>query len=678
MNQKQFTKVLASKSDLSVKSARKLVEAFGDSIESALINGERVVYSNFGSFYLVNYPSKTIHHPAFGNKKKTIMLATNAVKWMPSDNIKDLVDHHLEAKSATSFGSTKIIKETKKNAGISERKALEISETEKKEIEKTFRSPAQIMPEDEIVEIPIRVTKSAWVDLPVPSAKNSTVEKELIPFSKNSSQISYLNLVGAKIPDHILCLVPEELARRTKVVPISLKDEILILGMADPNDHETLSMIRKIVRKKISPRLVSENDLDKIFDQYSKLSAPVSMPSVVSAESGAREGPVSRIINLILKRAVRDLATTIHFDPNNRDISVRFRIGGKLIERMTIDKSLEKSVVSRLKSLTKISKKTLSPNRNFFSIDIDGTPEEFELLSIITTDGEKLTIHIKDRLKELEKITELELRETDYVKITSTVARAGLTLVASRSEKERQRVFYALADYLFSEGLDIITLENSPALTLPGINQIDIASENNIDYDTTLTQVSKFDCDVVMIDQLPAGDFANKILSLFTDKIIIAGVNADDSFDALTQIFNRGVTSQALARTLNLVIATASIKKVCKFCKTPEKPGRETVHILREIISHLPFDERSRLRRLGSNFSHGLGCAKCNQTGHLGTISLFETLVSTEKIFDLIVKNSDFELIKKEATRTGFTNLSIDGVIKALIGETTIEEVFRK
>ncbi len=394
MNQKQFTKLLASKTDLSVKSARKLVGAFGDSIETALKKGERVVYSNFGSFYLVNYPSKTINHPAFGNKKKTIMLATNAVKWMPSDNIKDLVDHHLKSESATSFGSTKKINAAKKSAGFDGGKAIEITEAERAELEKRLEEELLIEKKNKkehhspsrqnTVEIPIRVIKKGWLDLPfthVPLA-----EKEIVPFAKKSLQIKYLNLSEAKIPENILCLIPEKLARRTKVVPVDLKDEILILGMADPHDHDTIAMIKKIVGKKISPHLVSASDLEKIFAQYGNLSTPIT-PSPSS--------PISHAVNLILKRAISEQATTIHFDPDMEKIVVRFRINGGLVEKTTVDKSLWKLILAEIKQSSSASEINASYSQYIFSANIDGVTTEFGLLIVPAVNGEKIIINTK-------------------------------------------------------------------------------------------------------------------------------------------------------------------------------------------------------------------------------------------------------------------------------------------
>ncbi|MDO8444126.1 MAG: ATPase, T2SS/T4P/T4SS family [bacterium] len=689
MNQKQFTKLLAKRTDLSVKEARKIVEAFGDSIETALKKGERVVYSNFGSFYLVNYPSKTINHPAFGNKRKTIMLATNAVKWMPSDNIKDLVDHHLETSSATSFGSTKIIQAAKKNAGISDRKALDITKAEYETMRNAKENSSTVQKtgksDDETVKIPIRIIKKSWVDLPVRQIPLS--EKEIVPFDKNSLQVKYIDLSKTDVPDHILCLVPEEIARRTKIIPIDLKDEILILGMTDPKDHDTLAAIRKIVRKKISPRLVSESDFDKVFAQYDRLALTGNKPETTLANTVSdsepikidSSTPVSRVVSLILKRAIREQATTIHFDPTEQSVLIKFRINSRIIEKTALDKSLQKAIVAKIKQLANLNKKSSDDNhQNIFCVNIDGTDEEFEFLSIPVVNGEKIVINIKDRPKVLEKLTELDLRDSDFGKIKDNAEKMGLVLLASQSEKERSRIFYALADFLLARNFNVVTLENSPALVIPGINQIDVTGEKNHDHDSMLLSISKFDCDVLMIDQLLTKETADKVLSLFADKIIIASFEAKDSFDALSKITDLGVNPKVLADKLNLIISAYPVYRVCQSCKTLEKPDSKTIHQIRDILSGLPAQERSRLRKLGNHFYRGLGCTECNKTGYFGKITLYETFILNEKIRGLIIKNSDAEAIKKEAVRGGFTNLIQDGIIKALIGETTIREVLEQ
>ena len=693
MNQKQFTKLLAEKTNLSVKEARKLVEAFGDSIEIALKKGERIVYSNFGSFYLVNYPSKVINHPVFGNKKKTIMLATNAVKWMPSDNIKDLVDHHLETSSATSFGSTKIIKTAKHNAGISDRKALDITQAEYETMKNTKENPATGSTvlttgsprtgkiDDEVVDIPIRVVKKSWVDLPI--TRVPVVEKEIVPFDKNSLQINFINLANIDIPDTILCLVPKEIASRTKVIPIDLKNEILILGMTDPKDHDTLAAIRKIVRKKISPRLVSESDFAQVLAQYDRLALIGNKPETTQINTISdsepikinSSAPVSRIVNLILKRAIREQATTIHFDPDEQKVLIKFRINGKLIEKTALDKSLLKAIVAKIERLANLDRKSSGNHPNLFSVNIDGTEEEFEFLSMPVINGQKIVINIKDRLKVLEKLTELDFRDSDFKKITDNTGKAGLVLLVSQSEKEHKRIFYALADFLLTKHLHIVALEDRPALIVPGMNQINIADKKDFDYDSILLSISKFDFDVLMIDQLLTGELTDKVLSLFAGKIIIASVEAKDALDACSKIIDIGVNPKVLADKLNLIIAGKPVYRVCPSCQTLEKPDSKTIHQIRNILSGLPAPEKSRLRKLGSHFYRGLGCTECNKTGYFDKITLYETLVLNEKIRSLIIENNDAETIKKEAARGDFTSLIQDGIIKALVGETTIAEV---
>jgi len=677
MNQRELTKILSKKINLPAKKTRKLIESFGDVISLAVSKGEKVTYSNFGTFYLVNYPSKVINHPIFGKKKRTVMLATNVVKWMPSDSIKDLVNHHLQTENVTTFGAAKTIREAKKKAGIAEYKALDISKAEHSaliEIQKKEKEPA---PEEEITEIPIRVIKKDWTDLPITHL--DTPVRRTTPFTRALSQVEYIDLSKIQIPSTILCLVPKEIAHRTKVVPIDLKDEILIIGMTDPTDHEALDTIKKLVRKQISPRLISEKDLTQILNRYDMLGIESAQATTKPAETRQidwkKTTPVSRVINLILKRAVREQATMIHFDTEDDDIVVRFRIGDQLLDKASLSKSLHQKVLAHFKRLVDQSEEKNGVTRQLFSLNVAGVPEEFELIGITAVDGEKIVIKTKNRLKELKKLTEIGFRDRDYQAIIENAPRPGVNLITGQEDVGRAGMFYALADFYRDQNLHVVTLEKSPALAVSGVSQIDMNKIPGFDLNATISTLAAFDCDVLMLDSIPGAEIFNQILTLFAEKIIVISVEAYDSITAITTLLGTGINPAVFAKKLNLILASKEISRLCPHCRELVKIDSKTVRQIRDILADLPADERARLRRLGSHFYQGQGCKKCNGSGHIGNTMMLELLVANEKIRDLIADDFDAEKIRKEALKNHFTTYAQDGIIIALIGEVAISDV---
>jgi len=677
MNQKELTKILSKKINLPAKKTRKLIESFGEVIQAKLIDGQKVTYSNFGTFYLVNYPSKVINHPIFGKKKRTVMLATNVVKWMPSDSIKDLVNHHLQTENVTTFGAAKTIAAAKKEAGITEYKALEISKTEQQNLIEAAHTPKTPVLEEEITEVPIRVIKKDWTDLPITHL--DTPERRTTPFARALSQVEYIDLSKTQIPTAILCLVPKEVAHRTKVVPIDLKDEILIIGMTDPADHEALDTIKKLVRRQISPRLISEKDLTQILNRYDMLGIESAQATTKPAEAHQidwkKTTPVSRVINLILKRAIREQATMIHFDTENDDIIVRFRIGDQLLDRASLSKSLHQKVLAHFKRLVDKSEEKNGVTRQLFSLNVAGVPEEFELIGITAVDGEKIVIKTKNRLKELKKLTEIGFRDRDYQVIIENAPKPGVNLITGQEDVGRAGMFYALADFYRDQNLHVVTLERNPALAVSGVSQIDMNKIPGFDLNATISTLVAFDCDVLMLDTIPCAEIFNQILTLFAEKIVVVSVESSDSITATTTLLGTGINPAVFAKKLNLILASKEIPRLCPHCRELVKIDNQTVRQIRDILSDLPADERARLKRLGNHFYQGHGCNKCNASGHIGNTLMLELFVANEKIRDLIADNFDTEKIRKEALKNHFTTYVQDGIIIALIGEVALSDV---
>jgi len=667
LNRSELIKILAKKANIKEKSAEKLIISFGDVISEALKKGEKVVYSNFGTFYTVHYPSKVIYHPILGSKKKMVMLPTDAIKWMPSGNIKDMVDRGTEREEITKFGSTKKLKEEKKKAGIIDRKAIEIPDHQK------------LMVDDEEIEIPIKINKKN--ELKAVYQDEETKEKDLIPFEKPGAQISFVDLKDTTIPHEVLCLVPLEMAQKTKVVPIDLKDEMLILGMTDPKDLDAIELIKKTVRKKVSPRLISESDLDKIFAQYegeALLNHKEDIGKVVTDKEEneqieiSKSAPAKRILALILKRSLREKAKSVHFDFFEDALVVSFRVNNKSIEKTTLPKSIGKALISYLKTLADYQEQEPTAE-SVIKEKIDETQEEFDLLIVATAGGEKVVITPKERIRFVKKIADLDLRENDLNRLRDNLANPGLTLVNSSSNYAGQSVFYAVADFLKEKGLNVITIESNIEFVLKGITQIKL---NGINANQALDLAAKLDPDAILVNQTISREILEKAFVLFPNKTIIAKTMAEDSISAYQEVFSLGIDKKTLVQKINLSIGTKELNRICPDCRELSKPDNASIRKIRDELSSIPGEERAKLRKLGTHFYAGKGCRNCNNQGVINKVSLFEIFLPTERIRDrLSEENINWPEVKKEAVRAGMTTIAQDGIIKSLVGLVSVEEV---
>lgn len=584
MNRSNLATQLAKETKMSKKEAEKFIATFGNVVCDALKKHQKVIYSNFGTFYTINYPSKIINYPGHsgGNKKQIVMSPTDVIKWMPSDNLKDRVDHSLETDTITSYGSGKKVKQKKRDAGIPEHKAKVVEEEE--------------------VNIPVRVIK-----------KQSETEEKHIEINSDEE----------------------------KNIKISVKN-------SDQNQTENADGKPE---KQPEPEEINE---------------PIEI---------AKSAPAKRIIDLILKRALRDGASAVMIDPEEKGAYIRFKINGKVFNKTEVNSTIYKAILARMRSLTGNQTNSKLPLQGKFKTTILGQEENFELLSLPTIHGDKILINVEDRLKTLHKLTELELFEESYRDIKKILEKKGLILVASKSKKDRLDLLYSLADELSDANLSIISVENNPLLVVPKFNQVKINTEQGFTYDKSLNFIEKFRPEVVLIDELTTPELIERALFLSADKIVLAGISAEDSLSTLKLFANLGIEKKALASYLGAIIATKTVAKLCRSCHRIVKLENRILRQVRDILIVLPTETRARLRKIGKNFYDSPGCHFCNNTGYDDEIGLYEIFELNDKIRKMLDDNVDIAKIEKEAIRAGFINLKQDGITKALLGEISVLDV---
>ena len=825
MNSNDLAKIIAKKEKISQPKAKKLIQAFIDVVEKALKEDKKIVFSNFGSLIVYQYPSKTIRHPR-RNDHKILMLPTNVVKWHPSIEItkrikgnavfendskmtKEISSEPVEAyvmpvdqsnasqkpeeikiskleektnslekptepekpvvtpKKETE--SSKInpisfedmVKESENKAAGSQPTAnkpaealVEIKKTEtdtvatpdnivilKKDTPATatnvdkskveppaktrslsdadvseatkadyrpktsFEAFVQKSKEDvlstaaqtEAESVPKKSLKeidaSEFTDQKPKSMKPAGEENQFV----GNVTIEFADLSKTTIDKKVLSLIPEKFARQYQVVPISDNGDVLTVGMVDPEDLETIELVKKQTGREVIPKLTVQADLNHILDQYTGVESEVN-EAITQTEQEAKEtgdkdeeqsskqqkivedAPVSRIVQSLIKRAVRDQASDIHIEPSEAGIDVRYRIDGILQKKVSIPKDIQASVISRVKILAgiKIDESRL-PQDGRIQLLIDNRKVDFRVSTLPTAFGEKIVLRILDKSSGILSLEQLGLRGHGFDVVENSIHKShGMTLVTGPTGSGKTTTLYAIIDRLLNVAVNIVTLEDPIEYQMAGVNQSQVNADINYNFANGLRSILRQDPDVVMIGEIRDKETAEMAVNAaLTGHIVLSTLHTNDSAGAGPRLIDMGVEPFLITSSLNTVLGQRLSRRLCPNCKEETKVTDKELEEVNKEIDRMPEAVKKRWQGKKLVFFKGKGCSECHDTGYKGRLGIFEVLDVNQKIQDLLLHRETSSKITESAIADGMLTMKQDGIDKALDGLTSLEEVWR-
>lgn len=512
---------------------------------------------------------------------------------------------------------------------------------------------------------------------------------------KARTSVSYRSLANLRVDKEVLNLLPELFARRHKVVPIERKDKQLTVAMVNPDDLEVIQLIQKTTGLDIQPVLSSSEDIAAILNQYSALEAEVAnvikdsdleMDKEALAEAdetGIEEmgddSPTARIVFSLLRRAVREKASDVHIEPQDNFLQVRFRMDGVLRQRLKLPLPIQQAVIARLKILAnlKIDEHRL-PQDGRFQLDIDKNLVDFRLSIMPVADGEKAVMRVLDKTQGLLTLEEIGVRGGALDVVKSNVKKSyGMTLITGPTGSGKTTSLYALLGQLMDIGVNIITLENPIEYRVSGVNQSQVNPDIGYDFADGLRAIVRQDPDIIMVGEIrdkPTAEIA--IQSALTGHIVLSTLHTNNSSGAFPRLIDMGVEPFLISSSINTVIAQRLARKICDHCRTAYEPSAAELAVVKEELAKIP--EKYRPAKVKKyHFSKGKGCEVCNHTGYKGRVGLFEVLGVTEQVQQAVINRATDTQIEKLAVSQGTILMLQDGLLKALDGITSLEEVWR-
>ncbi len=500
--------------------------------------------------------------------------------------------------------------------------------------------------------------------------------------------ISFVDLKERKIPFEILSLIPEPVARRHNIVAFKKLDGALEVAMLDVTDLSAIDFIKKKVKLKILPRLTDVESIKESLLQYQK-GLKAEFGDLIQKESklmkqGGGDASAVRIVDTLLKHAVVQNASDIHFEPQENEFLVRYRIDGLLHDAMLLPKTVEVPITSRIKTLSglKLNEKRL-PQEGRFRVDMIGEKISFRVSLIPTSHGEKTVMRLLRENISGFTLEYLAFHGDGLDKVHSALARAsGMILVAGPAGSGKTTTLYTILDILNRPDVSISTIEDPVEYQMKRINQTQVNSEIGFTFASGLRTLVRQDPDVIMIGEIRDHETASLAVNAsLTGHLVLSALPAKSASAALLRLSDMNVEPSLLASTLTIVIAQRLARKLSEskeayfLTKAEVAQLKETVDLDR-VLSYLKAEKITKETEWEKipfwKPVHGK-----EDDGFKGRVGIHEVLKVTPTIKELLLKDATTGQIESQAKKEGMMTLAEDGIYKCVQGQTTIEEVFR-
>ena len=480
--------------------------------------------------------------------------------------------------------------------------------------------------------------------------------------------------------------------REYRMAPCRQNGSGFIVAINDPVNLLPLEDLRLLLGGPVTPVLCRMSDIDAIVDAYFERQGDTAadMIDTIALDEGeaddvatlftsegdrdlldlANEAPIIKLLNLLISGAVKERASDIHVEPFERDVRVRYRIDGVLYEKLVIPKGQQAAVVSRVKIMANLNiAEHRLPQDGRIKIRLSGKEIDIRVSVIPVQHGERVVMRILEKGTFLFGLEELGMQRRDYEMIDRILTSAhGIVLVTGPTGSGKSTTLYAGLQRINSPDVNVITVEDPVEYQMPGVGQIEVRPKIGLTFAAALRSILRQDPDVILVGEIRDRETAEMAVhASLTGHLVFSTLHTNDSAGAITRLVNMGIEPFLVTSSTIAILAQRLVRQVCSHCKKPYLPERESL-----LELGVKPDDYA-----GQMVYRGEGCDRCMGRGYYGRTGIFELLVMTPHIQDLVLQGADSNAIKREARRYGMRSLREDGASKVFLGHTTVEEVLR-
>lgn len=514
--------------------------------------------------------------------------------------------------------------------------------------------------------------------------------------------MEYVNLAGKVVNSEILNILPQDLAENYRMVVFNKDSKTLEAGLVDPSNLKAMEALNFLARKNqytIKFYIISEDSYRAALKQYETLGEEVGAaldtaeaifaPKEESIDDDDGKGfteviksaPVSKIVSVVLRHAIEGRASDIHIEPVGSQSKIRYRIDGVLHTTIVLPIYVHSALISRIKVMSNLKiDETRIPQDGRIRIKIHNKDVDFRISTIPLMGHEKVVMRILETPDKAPTFEELGFMGYSGEHALANIKKPnGMFLVTGPTGSGKSTTLFSALSVLNQETVNIATLEDPVEYYVPGVNQSQVRPEVGFTFASGLRALLRQDPNIIMVGEIRDNETAELAIHAgLTGHFVLTTLHTNDALGAIPRMFDMHIEPFLLASTLNVVIAQRLVRKLCEKCKVEEKLPDNIFAQMKKGLDAIPDASFFGGAKKGNyHFYRGQGCAQCGNTGFKGRLAIVETIDVTRDMKDIIAKGFDRTAVEKELIKQNFLTMDQDGMIKTLLGLTSVEEILR-
>jgi type II secretory ATPase GspE/PulE/Tfp pilus assembly ATPase PilB-like protein len=516
-------------------------------------------------------------------------------------------------------------------------------------------------------------------------------EDNLVEAKAKILGVPFISLATTSFSPQALSMLPRAVVERFNLIPFFYDDKAktLSVAMSNPVDLEALAFIRQKTGFTIKSFAATKSDVDAaISQQYRQelvgevgeaLKETEDLNKTKTIDSTQisqiiKEAPIAKIVSTILEYAVTSRSSDVHIEPQEHRVRVRYRIDGILYDRLSLPKTVQESLISRIKILSEMKiDEHRAPQDGRFNFKVGGNEVDLRISVLPTVYGEKIVMRLLRKSGGIPTLQDLGFNGVALKNLETAILRPhGIIIVSGPTGSGKTTTLYAVLSKLNTTRVNIMSLEDPVEYQISGVNQVQVNPAVGLTFASGLRAFLRQDPNIILVGEIRDEETTDLALqAALTGHLVFSTLHTSNAAGVLPRLIDLGAEPFLLASTMNALVGQRIVRKICSHCKEAFIPPQPLQEEMRKILGKLfPATGEIKLYK-------GKGCSECGDSGYFGRMGIYEVLIISERITKLVLEHPDSESIENAAVSEGMITMKQDGYLKALQGATTIEEVLR-
>ncbi len=540
--------------------------------------------------------------------------------------------------------------------------------------------------------------------------KHQVSDEDLTRIQAQVIGLPYVNLSNLPVKPEILALLPKSVASNYRAVPFGIIQGKLAVAMLDPGNLQAVDFLSRKTNQSVVVFSASPAGIDRILAQYpSEVSSDVSEAIKSANESEladkpkagseklknlVQDAPITRALTAIMDYAAQLKASDIHIEPRQNDLKIRYRVDGILQESMTLPKSIEPALVSRIKILSnlKIDEHRV-PQDGQFQFTSGGKEIDLRVTIAPIVWGEQIVIRLLDKSDNILTLDSLGFRGSGLRLINEGIHRPhGMILSTGPTGSGKSTTLYAIIQAIKDTSINIVTLEDPVEYKMDGVNQMQVNAEVGLTFASGLRSILRQDPNVIMVGEIRDKETSElAVQSALTGHIVLSTVHTNSAAGVLPRLLDMGIEPFLIASTINTVVGQRLVRQLCPKCKSQIPASAVEITSINDCLGEVLPKDQTEAAKTAENLGYtnlpivnkteytlykANGCGECHN-GYKGRLGICEVFSMTPAMEKLLTTHAATDEVQSQAQRDGMLTMKQDGYLKALTGVTTLAEVAR-